>query len=260
MTTLPSLLVRTSFCISLGLASLALAACGEVKSVAPDAMSVPVDAAQPGTDSALPLPIDAAAPDASPGPLVTLSQSNSQSIRLGLSVYCRKSGTTPPIQANNSYFRVFRLADFDIGGEFQVADVQIGVEIADGGDGLQPAQVFLYTLAEGLELQRDNLEMVAERSYEIPDQQASIHTMPISATIPAGATLVAEFFVPDGSAFNDRFLVGCNDDGDLEPSYIETPSCSEVPQGIVALPQAGPGFETRAVVLNVRGYDLSRAP
>lgn len=261
MTATRYLLARTSFCIvSLGLASLGLAACGEVRPIAADAMSAPLDAVQPGTDASPLDPIDAAPPDASPGSLVTLAHSNSQAIRLNASAFCRKADVTPDVQADNSYFRVFRLADFDVEGDFQVADVQIGVESADGSDGTQPAQVFLYTLAEGLELQRPNLELVAMDNYQIPDQQLSIHTMPISVVIPAGATLVAEFFVPDGSELNDRFFVGCNNDGEQDPSYIETPSCDSVPDGIVALTMAGTGFENRAVILNVRGYDLSRAP
>ncbi len=58
----------------------------------------------------------------------------------------------------------------------------------------------------------------------------------------------------------DRFFVGCNNDGEQDPSYLEAPSCDSVPDGIVALTMAGAGFENRAVILNVRGYDLSRAP
>jgi hypothetical protein len=254
------LLARTSISIfSLGLASLGLAACGEVRSVAPDAMSAPPDAVQPGIDAA-PEPNDASAPDASLGPLVTLSHSNTQAIRLNAAVYCRKADILPPVQADNSYFRVFRLADFDVQGDFQIADVQIGVESADGAEDTQPAQVFLYTLPEGQALQRPNLELVTMDSYQIPDQQVSIHTMPISAVIPAGATLVAEFFVPDGSLGGNRFFVGCNNDGQQDPSYIEAPSCDDVSAGIVDLTAAGAGFETRAVILNVRGYDLARAP
>lgn len=237
------LLARTSNCIlSLGLAALGLAACGEVKPVAPDASSAPPDAVQPA--------------DAGPPALVTLSQSNTQAVRLNAAAFCRKSGITPPVQADNSYFRVFRLEDFDIQGDFQVADVQIGVESAQGSEGTQPAQVFLYTLDEGQELERGNIELVVMEDYEIPDQQLSIHTMPITATIPAGATLVVEFFVPDGSELGDRFLVGCNNDGQQGPSYIEALSCDEV-AGIVRLDAAGAGFENRAVILNVRGYDLS---
>ena len=261
MATTRYLLARTWFCIfSLGLASLGLAACGEVTPITgPDAMSAPPDAVQPGIDAALPGPIDAAASDASLGPLVTLAHSNTQAIQLGARAFCRKADIEPPVQADNSYFRVFRLEDFDVEGDFQVADVQIGVESADGADGTQPAQVFLYTLAEGLELQRANLELVAMDNYQIPDQQLSIHTMPISADIPAGTTLVAEFFVPDGSELGDRFLVGFNNGGQQDPTYIEAPSCDEV-AGIVRLDMAGAGFESRAVILNVRGYDVSRAP
>lgn len=241
---------------SLGLAALGLAACGEVKPIDPDAMSAPPDAVQP-IDAA---PVDAPAPDAGRGPLVTLANSNSQAIRLNATVFCQKADITPPVQADNSYFRVFRLADFDIEGDFQVADVQIGVESAEGSDGTQPAQVFLYTLPEDRALQRPDLELVVMQSYQIPDQQISIHTMPISAVIPAGATLVVEFFVPDGSQRGDRFSVGCNNDGQRDPSYIEAPSCDEVGAGIVPLTLAGTGFENRAVILNVRGHDLAGAP
>jgi hypothetical protein len=249
------LLARTSNRISsLGLAALGLVACGEVKPIAPDASSAPPDAVQPVDAQA---PIDAA--DAGLGALVTLAQSNTQAVRLNATAFCRKNGIDPPMQADNSYFRVLRLEDFDVQGDFQVADVQIGVESAVGSDGAQPAQVFLYTLGEGLELQRGNLELVVMENYQIPDQQVSIHTMPITATIPAGATLVVEFFVPDGSNLGDRFFVGCNNDGQQGPTYIEALSCAEL-AGIVRLDMAGAGFENRAVILNVRGYDLSRAP
>ena len=73
-----------------------------------------------------------------------LTHSTSQSIIQFNSVSCNAGG----LHTNNSYFRVFDLAnDFGINESIDVESVDFGVEQATGATGSQPITVNIYTLS-----------------------------------------------------------------------------------------------------------------
>lgn len=230
----------------------AASACGKITSVQPvDAAPVPPDAGAIG-DAAVAPDATPVPPDAGLGTLVTLKHASSLTVQLADCLSCMNN-TVPQTHADNSWFLVLDLAAAGIVGDFQVARVQVGVQESIGATGTQPAEINLYTLPAGAELVRANLQFVATRAHDVPNLELEVMDMPISASIPAGSTLVAEIYVPDGEFSRDLFKMGCNRLGSTGPSYIEAPSCAQITK-ITSFESLG--TTDKHLVMAVQGYDL----
>lgn len=249
--------LRDSRVLRLGALAALLAAssaCGKITAAQPpDAAPTPPDAGAPPPDAlpdivdAMPLP-----PDANLGPLLTLKHVNAMTVQLVDCLACvDQSGDS---HAENSWFLVLDLAAAGVVGDFQVANVQVGVRESRGANGTQPAEINLYTIPTGAELLRSNFTFIANRLQAVPDQLAlEVTDMPISARIPAGSTLVVELFVPDGELTGDLFLMGCNGLGSAGKSFVQGRTCQE----IANITEFGElGAADRHLVMAVQGYDL----
>jgi hypothetical protein len=141
------------------------------------------------------------------------------------SVAC--SDTTTGVTRENSYYRVFRLQDFGVTTTFTATRVDVGIEEAAAGIGTtQAIQVRLYTLAGAFVL--PNLTAIAGQTVTVQNASSlSVVQVPLApvGVAPAGSTLVAEVFVPDGLAANNVFFVGSNAATETGPSYIRAPLC-----------------------------------
>ncbi len=194
-------------------------------------------------------PRPASAPSASyPAPkttegMLTLTHSVSQEIMTGNSVSCNNGST----HTDNSYLRTFSLPDFDITTDFSVVEVDMGIETAVGGSGVQPVEVRLYTL-DG-DLQWENMTLIGQAVVEISDQELTHFTIPVTGVAPAGSTLVVEFFTPDGSADSNLLFVGSNNLGQTAPSYLAAADCGVTEPTDVA----DIGFPDMHIVMNVTG-------
>lgn len=174
----------------------------------------------------------------------TITHSTAQTITAGNSISCNATG----LHAENSYYRIFDLAgDFGITEAFDITEVQFGVEQATGAGGTQPVEVRLYTLSGPFVLA--NLTPIGSAPLSVPNQNLTIFSAPIAATVPAGALLVVEIFTPDGQAAGHSFFVGSNTAGQTDPSYIRAPSCGLTEPGNLATI----GFPNMHIVINVTG-------
>ncbi len=175
---------------------------------------------------------------------VFLTHSASQTIMSANSVSCNAGG----LHADNSYLRTFTLSDFGIFGDLTVTSVDVGVELASAGSGgSQPATVNLYTLDGPLVWA--NMTLIGTADVDVADQSLSIINVPVNGTVPAGGTLVVEFFTPDGQADGNSFFVGSNNLGQTAPTYLAAADCGVVePTDTAAL-----GFPDMHLVMNVRG-------
>jgi hypothetical protein len=173
----------------------------------------------------------------------TITHSLSQSIISLNSVSCNAGG----LHADNSYLRVFNLADFGITQDFAISNVQIGIESAVGAGGSQPATVNLYTL-DG-DLVWANLTLIGTADVSVTDTALTIIDLPVSGTAPAGSVLVVEFFTPDGQLDGHSLFVGSNNLGETAPTYLAAAAC-----GIVEPATTGSiGFPEMQLVMNVTG-------
>lgn len=189
-----------------------------------------------------PAPIDRGE---SPDALLTITHSATQNIVTANSVSCNNGvGHT-----DNSYLRAFDLAAFGITGAFDVTEVEIGIENATGLGGTQPATVNLYTWDPVDPFQFAFFTPLDSASVAVADQAATILTVPIFATVPAGSVLVVEFFTPDGEIDGNLLFVGSNPDGQTAPTYLAAPDCGiGEPTDTAAI-----GFPGMMLVMNVTG-------
>jgi len=175
---------------------------------------------------------------------IEITQSLSQTITEGLA--CNAQGD---IHFQNSFYRVFDLNTLDIQGDFTVCAVEIGIYQAFSPSGSQPITVNLYTAEPGFP--NVSLTQIGTTSIELPDQNMTIVSIPVTGFVPAGSELVVEIFVPDGQADSNTFFIGTNPDGQTGPSYIQAADCgAPTPLSIsdFGIPQ---GY-----VMNVIGDDL----
>ncbi|TDD73096.1 hypothetical protein E1262_01005 [Jiangella aurantiaca] len=150
----------------------------------------------------------------------TLTHSASQAIVAGNGIAC--SSDDGATTSANSYLRTFTLADFGVGDEFDVTEVEFGVESLTVA---QELTVGLSTLKDpAAPLTRANLEPVGSATQTLQPQRQTLATVPVTGVIPAGATLVVEVSAPDLSGVGG-FWPGTNRAGQSAPTYLTAPGC-----------------------------------
>lgn len=175
-----------------------------------------------------------------------LTQSLSQLLIAGNSISCNAGG----YHTENSYWRIFDLADYAITHDFAVSRVEIGIEQAVGAGGSQSVTVNLYTI--GNDLNWDNLVLLNSVDVTVADTTLAILNIPIPTLVPAGSLLVVEFLTPDGLVLGNSLFVGSNDKGQTGPTYLTADECNVYDP----LPTEALGFPDMHLVMNVYG-DIS---
>jgi uncharacterized repeat protein (TIGR01451 family) len=170
----------------------------------------------------------------------TITHSASQTIQAGNSVACAASGLT----VQNQYLRTFTLSNFGIVGEFDVTSVSFGIESATIAHN---ATVNLYTLNGALNYA--NMTLIGTATANITAQNLTILTVPVTANVPAGGTLVVEVVSPNLQPVGGAFFVGSNNLGQTAPSYLASSACG------IAQPTdtAAIGVPGMHIVMNVTG-------
>ena len=174
---------------------------------------------------------------------VTITHSNTMALEAGTGVSC----TSDVGNARNSWYRVFDLPAMGITGSLTVSKVTIGVQEADAdGDDVQPLTVKLHQL-QG-EFVVANLSELGRSKIDVNDGSLQIIEVPLTASVPAGITLVAEMTVPNGQGFidGDFLFPGANDDGQTGPTWLRS-ECGG-PQPVDA---ASIGFPNFNLVLSI---------
>ena len=234
-------------CRRLVLALLATAGCasattsGDEADARTDASGDP-DAALPIDAPLIDAPIDAP-------PTATLSQSSSLTITADNSLACTQTSTG--FTAENSYYRAFRLADHGVNTAFTANRVDVAVENATSGSGgSQTVQVKLYTVAGAFPA--GVLTQIAGQLVTVPNTTTGT-TIPVTLSppgiAPAGSTVVAEVYVPDGRAVGNTFFIGSNTASESGPSYIRAATCGST-NPVTFASTGNPGVH---IVLTVTG-------
>jgi subtilisin-like proprotein convertase family protein len=194
-----------------------------------------------GTPST-PTPTASASPSCPP----VITHSSSQAITPLNSVSCNNaSGHT-----DNSYWRAFNMATFVPGSAYNVTSVSFGVEEATGAGGTQPVTVRLYTNSGGAFPAGTRTQIATTTVQVLDSASGTVLTVPLVATVPAGAELVMEVFTPNGQATGNFFFIGSNTAAETGPSYLSAADCG------IATPTdtAAIGFPDMNIVFNVNGF------
>ena len=218
------------------------------------------DEGGPTIDAALPSDgrlIDAADPDApviDAGPIsVTLTQTTSGSVGSNNSIACGNSdGTT----AENSWYRIFRLADSSITNGLRVTAVTFGVQEAQG---MPAVQVKIGTYSGNVQPPPAQLDValispIIAVTFNVPNTASTTPmsvTVPITANVPALSQMVVEVFSPNLLGTSKYFYLGGNSGGEAKPAYLRAPSgtcATPQPKSTTAL-----GFPTSHLVISVSG-------
>lgn len=208
-----------------------------------------IDARPPG-DAA----VGGDAPSADAAPVaVTLSQTTGATIGSNNSVACgNPDGTT----AENSWYRVWKLADEGVVGGFHVTAVTFGVQEAIGSP---IVQVKIGTYAGTLTpppalLDTGLVTPITATTFNVPttlNTATTTVTVPISANVPALSQLIVEVFSPNFSGTSKYFYLGGNSLGETRPGYLRAPG------GACATPQpkttTALGFPMSNLVITVSG-------
>lgn len=173
--------------------------------------------------------LDALPDGAVPGQ-ITLRQTTSDAVVVGASLFnCH--GSVSGFVFENSYYRVFRLADHGIASTLHVTQVDFGIETAVAGTGgKQPGTVRIGNYGGplgGTTLDLSKVRPINSVDIQIPDGTATTMTVPITADVAPTASVIVELFIPDGRSAGNKFKVGANTSGESAPGYVGTadPDC-----------------------------------
>ncbi len=180
------------------------------------------DAGSGGTDSDNNPPIDGSDVDAQAAIDAAISQTLVQTT---------SSTNTPSNSATcgtgeNSYYRVFTLADHGITGPFFITQVTFGAQEA----GLSPVlQIKVGTYAGtvgGPTLNLAQVTNINSTTITVPNTTDPGNNLvaPITGTIPAGSSLIVEIFNPSNTA-TKFFYLGASNAGETKPGYVRGPGC-----------------------------------
>ena len=175
-----------------------------------------------------------------------LSHSNSLLIVPGNSIACHNQDDST---AQNSYYRVFQLSEFDVSGAFKVDRVEFAVDEADDGNGNnQTITVRLHTLNGALTT--NNLTQLATSTVSVGNVAVATLTADFNdVNVPAGSTLAVEIQAPDGDNNNATFYIGSNPGGQTGPSYIRSSECGDdQPEDLTQT-----GFPNMHIIMRVFG-------
>jgi hypothetical protein len=203
-----------------------------------------------GTDATV--TIDGPMIDAAPVAVTLTQNTNGTMIGSASSIACGNNTTGDTRE--NSWYRVFKLADHNIVGGFHVTAVTFGVQEASGSPQIQ-VKIGTYsgnitpppaTLDTGL------VTPINAATFTVPNTvstAATTVTVPITANVPALSQMIVEVFSPDFNNLGRYFYLGGNANGETKPAYLRAPTCGEaLPKTTAAL-----GFPTSNLVITVSG-------
>jgi hypothetical protein len=174
-----------------------------------------------------------------------LEQTRGNDIAPALSLACSDVHGTK----ENSWYRVFRLADFGIDGAFTVYHVSFGVQTSIGEQRVKVALGTYDGDAGSVELDTSKIDMLGQTTLAVPEGKAYMAQADFAGlVVPAGSNLVVEVKTEDrgDKAF---FYLGATTEHEMIPGYLRAPTCNTPnPRMISAL-----GYPRTHLVIAVSG-------
>jgi hypothetical protein len=216
------------------------------------------DASGPGSSH----PNDAGAVvDAEPLRLsVTLSQTANNAITSQSNPACGKCNNTTSnpcndfVTAEDSWYRVFDLADHQIAEPFRISQITFGVLQAMGTQSVD-VKIGNYNGALGATLDLAAVTPLASATVNVPTMTyyAPI-PVPMSLEIQPGTKFIVEVHSPSHiGQTNTYFFIGATHAGEIRPGYLRWPVCGKtVPNTLASL-----GYPSENIIITVTGsYEL----
>jgi hypothetical protein len=152
---------------------------------------------------------------------VRLEQTEGNDIAPALSLACSDASGTK----DNSWYRVFRLADFGIGGPLTVYRVNFGVQTAIGEQRVKVAIGTYAGHAGDVELDTTKIDVLGLTTIDVPEGKAYMAQANFAGiVVPAGSNLIAEVRT-EGRGDGTYFYVGATTAQETIPGYLRAPTC-----------------------------------
>jgi hypothetical protein len=152
---------------------------------------------------------------------VRLQQTENTDIAPSLSLACSDADGTK----DNSWYRMFKLADFGIENTFTVHRVNFGVQTAIGD---QRVKVSLGTYAGeagAVELDTTKVDVLGLTTISVPEGKAFMAQANFAGVeVPAGSNLVVEIHT-EGRGEGAYFYLGATESQEMIPGYLRAPTC-----------------------------------
>ena len=179
-----------------------------------------------------------------------ITHSTSQAITTGNSASCN-GGPPGFFHRDNSYWRAFNMATFTNSQRYNVTSVSFGIETANaaGTGTTQPVTVRLYTETLGL-FPLGVRTQIGTATVNVADQIQTILTVPLVATVPAGATRADHgSLYPGWNSCGSRVPCRLKCRGGDGPGYISAAGCAILVPTLLTLS----GSPNMHLVFNVNG-------
>jgi hypothetical protein len=184
-------------------------------------------------------PLDAVSAGDAPPRLITLSETTSDVVTPGIGAICNDRGGRT--SADETWYRVFRPADFQVTTDFHVTSVKLASSVAKNARGIG-VRIGTYDGTLGADsLTPAAIHVLATAILDAPDSPTpQAIAVPIEATIPAGTLLIVEVAAPDLGTAGGMFYLGATSGGEIQPGYFSSDACfKSLPQSEAALGVAG---------------------
>lgn len=153
---------------------------------------------------------------------VRLQQTESTEIAPSLSLACSDANGTK----ENSWYRMFRLADFGIENSFTVHRVNFGVQTAIGEQRVKVAIGTYAGNAGAVELDTTKIDMLGLTTIPVPEGTAYMAQANFPGiAVPAGSNLVVEIKT-EGRGEGAYFYLGATTSQEMIPGYLRAPTCN----------------------------------
>jgi hypothetical protein len=178
--------------------------------------------------------------------VVVLRETADDIIQNGNTPTCRNTDNTT---ADNTYFRVFSLAEAGVTGTFHASevdfaldetqqDVDVVVEIGTYAGGLDGA-----TITQALITPAASVTMPVKLSL-----QRQLIAVPLTAAIPAGSDVIVTIRVPDLLGTTNSFFSGSTTSAETHPGYMQSAKCNAAAKTTTAA-----GFPDSRLIITVTG-------
>ncbi len=177
----------------------------------------------------------------------TVTQSNDpNSVSANGSVAC--GNNAGGYTSDNYYSRAFKLSNYGVTGDFTVTEVRFGVQTAST---TLPVTINLYNQTSGTYPAGTKSLLKSFTKTISPADVGTVVSATTNQVVPAGATLVTEFF-HDGQDEVQVFYFGTNAAGQTAPSYLKSEGCG-IMNPIATGTGALAGFASAQWVISVVG-------
>lgn len=159
--------------------------------------------------------------------------------------------------STSSYYNFYHLSSYDIDGDtYEITSVEFGIENISGTE-TYPITVKLYSTLQNFPEGFETLEgytLLANQTFDVPAQELSIYSVPVTAEIPSNMRLLVELHYEEELSGDVTVILGGNMGGSWGSTWTVSETCGITTPTTMATIAAMIGIEgVPTLVMNVMG-------